>query len=261
MASSQNLKKGYSSDRKYKRCRGPLHPEGVMLPVHLFSINGDVRMSWCRRCIQNQRGRNPNNIQIPFELADPIIKFLKIHFGPKYEIALRLGWNVTYLSTKRETMHGLKFYELLDLAVEVCHEKGISPSSAVQGTRLDDSYVVSGAELSHVLKDWSADWLRDKGHYESEITSIGEHLGRTSMGNSDRYSPVQFLYEKTGISHKVLVSLIDGEKTYVSLCKADKVLTAIQRTELIDLGEMKVILNPLWRPIAYVKLLQRRGQL
>lgn len=234
-------KKGYSPNGELKRCRGPLHREGVMLPIARFTKNNGTLMSQCRQCIQHHRGADPENVLVPYKFVEPVVTFLSDWLGSKAEVSRRLGWHRSYLSTKRDDMQGVKFQELMGLCREVQQELGIR-----YVTQNAEPTVVASEPLGEILRQWREKWLRDQG-YEKDVYEMVE------------YGANAYLHEKTGINLRTVGRILNSELDFIGETKADSLLAAIHKQELIDLGEIPVLPNPSWSPTAYVDYLQASG--
>lgn len=237
------LKRGYSPDRKFKRCRGPLHPQGVMLPVSAFRMNNGRHEPRCRRCKALYYGRDSQNILISVEHFEPIVDFLQFHLGSKRAICDRLGVSRSYLSMKTEHRQGKHFRTMCNMALEIVADKGMTYKRV-------DRQVVEAEPLGGILREWQADFKKEWGIAERD----------TKTGNdSITFAPVSYLKEKTGIGFKKLSQILNSERPLVWFSDADRLASAIHRPELIIFGEIPVLHNPEWVPTQHIKNLKAQG--
>jgi hypothetical protein len=237
----------YSLNGEFKRCRGPLHAEGVMLPIVRFSSQGGGKngtlTAWCRECRAVSYGRDPENVLVPMKFAQPVQDFLVDWLGSKRELSRRTGIHYTYFSDTREHMQGKKFVTLLKLSKEVAQELGLR-----YYTYGSEPHVVPCNELLPHLKKWEEDFLKAQGYEKGVHEQI--QVGTRAL-----------LHEKTGINLRQLTRIFKCEMDFVGETKADKLLTAIDKAELLDLGEITVMPNPQWTPAAYIGYLREQGVL
>jgi hypothetical protein len=105
---------------------------------------------------------------------------------------------------------------------------------------------VASEPLGEILRQWREKWLRDQG-YEKDVYEMVE------------YGANAYLHEKTGINLRTVGRILNSELDFIGETKADSLLAAIHKQELIDLGEIPVLPNPSWSPTAYVDYLQASG--
>lgn len=240
VAERPRLKKGYSADRKFKRCHGPLHPEGVMLSVKAFSGDNGILTSWCRRCRTYQANGNENNIFVPSHCIEPIHQFLRFHLGTNVEICRRIGVERGFFSRPKESRRGKIVRAMCDLAMEVARERGITCRPGA------DRSVVRSEPLGEILREWEFQWLSDHGYVEGVNESIS-------------YGPITFLHEKTGIGHKKISLILKSGMPLVCFSDTDRLLSAIQRQELLSMDEIPVLHNPDWSPKQHIRELEAQG--
>ncbi len=212
-----------------------------MLPVIRFSREKGRPTSWCRKCRAASYGRNVDNVDVPWEYAQLVVDFLVQWLGSKAEIARRLGWSRSYLSEKRENMRGSKFKELMGLANEVTHQLGY-----FRKTHNTEPFVVDGNQLSEILREWRDKYLAEQGYVEGEHEAI-------------EFGANAYLHDKTKINLRTIGRILNSEMPFVPETKADALLTAIYRQDIVDQGEIKRFPNPGWSPAAVVSYLQEQG--
>lgn len=138
-------------------------------------------------------------------------------------------------------MQGMKFQELMSLANEITRELGIS-----RKVNNSEPFVVDGRQLSEIMIRWRDGFLKAQGYEE------GIHEGV-------EYGAQKFLHDKTGMNLRTIGRVMNCELAYISESKADALLTAIDKHEMLDLGEIRRIPNPSWTPSALVEYLQESG--
>lgn len=104
-----------------KLCTGPLHRDGVWLPVWDFATSGNGKyLSQCRRCRATYQQRDPDNVLVPIEEARPIFEELARVLGGKLKACAALGVGPPFYSSLRKIkgVRGLKVKKAKKLLAE-----------------------------------------------------------------------------------------------------------------------------------------------
>lgn len=223
-----------------KMCRGALHREGVMLPLHRFFFlksghRAGKPMSECADCWRHRKG---NTYSIPVEIILPIIARLKEELGSYEAISLRLGVAKNQISVVKhqERVRGKFVGKLIALDHEIAQEK------KTRWLNQFEPLVVESEPFGSVLRGFCKAWLNER-----------------PLDMPVVMTPYDFMNEKTGISVRQIARYCNSERPWISLSHADALLVAIGRQELLMTDEIKVIANPTWSLEAYVAYMKERG--
>lgn len=243
-------KKGYSENGEMKRCRGPLHREGVMLPISHFSViksgpRKGKHLPACKRCRTYYSGRTPDQRWVPNSQVQPYVDFLVQKLGSQQRVIERLGKHRGFLSRRRENWRYGSFLEIKELAAQV--EKETSEIRLVKSSN-SEAEVVECHYIASEMQRWAEIWERE---YPKEALIADP--------NSIHYTPYTWLEEKTGIHRRALFDIFNEKVSYVSLSKADALLTAIHKNHLLMRGEIPIIKNPRWSLETYMEYMSERG--
>jgi hypothetical protein len=211
-----------------KLCTGPLHREGVMIPLSQYFYHGAGHMkgkpfSECKRCWRATTGRDPDNGEA---------------------VAERLGRDRTVFSRGFRRMRAPLYRDMKVLLDEI-DEYG-------RGTTNPE--VVLGKKLAVVLQDYCVRWFRER-----PSGNFGVDEERRNNGGSTFIGPVQYLAQETGISIRRVSGMCNGEYEYVDAYRADRVLTAIGLSHMLSNGEIPVVPNPTWSMERYLAYMEKRG--
>lgn len=119
--------------------------------------------------------------------------------------------------------------------------------------KVGEAEVVSGEELSSVMRKWVVRFLADR--------PLDSHaIGENSWGEQAEFiGPMQMLTEHTEINIRRVRGICNGEFKYVPLTQAEALLIAIGEEYKLSNGEIRVIPNPMWTPEQWVDYMQSRG--
>ncbi len=226
--------KTYSKDRKKKLCRGPLHREGVMLPLKWFAavksgLNKGKLLSQCRACRRVYMVRTPLNTLVKPEEYQPVIDFLLERLS-KNEACHRAGLYKSFLSARRETMRFTSFLKLQALADKL--KSGNAPVSFPRS----DPLVVPSEPLGEILRKFVDNWYKEHDGAPYEL---------------GRYGPLAYLADKSGVDRKYVYNCVNSRLKFVGLRTADALLQALNMPELLATGEIPVLKSPMWSQKGY----------
>jgi hypothetical protein len=108
--------------------------------------------------------------------------------------------------------------------------------------------VVSGEQLSKVLKRWRKDYVDERNPEHS----------RYIQNQVSFLTPQDWLAQETGINERRIRGLINGEYEYVGLSQADAVLQAAGFEGWLY-SVINVIPNPNWSVVDWVNHMSNRG--
>jgi hypothetical protein len=112
-----------------------------------------------------------------------------------------------------------------------------------------DPLVVLAADLARVMCRWRDNY--NKYH----VTNSYEVM----HGEEVQFTCLQLLKERTGYSDRTLDDLFNARTKYVSLDRAEQVVTVgMRRPELFD-TELHVVANPLWNQERWHRYMAERG--
>jgi hypothetical protein len=114
-----------------------------------------------------------------------------------------------------------------------------------------EAEVVAGYELSAVLRKWVTEWLKDR--------PLPQHLGKRATPEETFMGPIDWLSEKTEIHIRRVRGIVNGEFATVPLSDADALLQAIDRPDILAVGEIGVYPNPNWSQERWVEYMRERG--
>lgn len=131
-------------------------------------------------------------------------------------------------------------------------EKLINPGGAA-----DTPEVVDGELLAAVLQEWRMKYSAERP--ENHLAP-GEKAG---VGTKYHFvSALMWLAQETGLHLRTCSGLCSGEWPFVSLSRADKVLTAIGKSYLLgdrEDSEIKILRHPRWSQERWFAYMSKRG--
>lgn len=118
--------------------------------------------------------------------------------------------------------------------------------------------VVDGQLLAAVLQRWTVKFLAER---PLRHVGTGEQISDEN-GSAHFVGPVAWLAQESGLNVRTCSGLCNGEWQYVSLSRADAVLTAIGKNYMLgdsEDSEIPVVRNPVWSQERWVAYMSKRG--
>jgi len=231
----------YSEDGSMKLCRGMLHREGVMVPLHKYHIIKAGRLAGkpMYECADCWRYRQGNKQSVSMDVMWPVINRLKSYLGTDMAICDRMGVHRATISRMRhqERMNGEYVQRFIDLDHEIAREQKIYRN------KTGGPEVIRAEPLGTILRKFCKDW------FSVRPTGVNTIL----MG------PQDWLSTKTEISVRQIARFCNSENQFVSLVHADKIFTALGMQGWTEYDEIEIIPNPMWSLESYVAYMKERG--
>jgi hypothetical protein len=238
----------------WKLCTGPLHRDGLTLPLTRFYQHADGKpFSQCIDCRNFYLGRGPDSGLIPMEQAQPLLDRLFQLAGGKTIAAMALGLQRNYFSRGQASIRRKTFNDCRALLEKLDQDRHWNRGEAE---------IVDPEPLGSVLRAWIVKWLAERpilsqsdidedqtGSYHSERRKV---VGMHFMG------PLEWLAEKTEINIRRVSGICNGEFERVGLSQADALLTAIGEPYLLG-NEIPVRANPTWSMESWLAYMASRG--
>jgi transcriptional regulator with XRE-family HTH domain len=232
-------RKTYSPDGTEKLCTGMLHREGVMLPLYRFHIlksgrNAGKPMPECSDCWRKRQGTKQ---RISIVTIRPMIDRLVEELGSNDAVCKRIGVPRNAISRLHHQVHvnGKLVEKLQALDAEIQKDKDEAWMKTMEPE------VVNPEPIGSVLREFCKQWIVDRPYGEN-------YLG-----------PQNYIAIHSGISIRQISRICNSETKFVSLSKADAILSAIDQQELLRNGEIKIIPNPTWSMESYMRWMKERG--
>jgi hypothetical protein len=235
-----------------KLCRGPLHSEGVFIPITRFHFHKTGRRAGkpfasCKDCWKIYTHRNLDSGLVPWTQVTPVLDRLLVIYGSKAALCRELGWQRSALSRGFDSIlkhKFLKMKKLLDVKEQELRNK-IPGYQSSPG----EAEVVDSEPLGAVLREWCSEWLMEHPlpRQDPQARHKGAHMG-----------PLQKLSFDTGINIRQVSGICNAEYPTVSLSKADALLTAIGQWDLLG-DEIKVYPNPNWSMDRWLSYMEEMG--
>jgi hypothetical protein len=117
-----------------------------------------------------------------------------------------------------------------------------------------DPEVVRTVELAPVIRAWVVKYLREQ-------TGTTGKVAYGVAAENDITGPWEILSSRTGINVRRLSLIVNEDESvpYISLTQAEKLLIEIEQQHLLATGEVRVIPNPRWSVLRWVKFMAERG--
>lgn len=225
-----------------KLCTGPLHREGVLLPITRFYILADGKpISQCIACRNYYLGRDADAGLISVADAMPMLERLFELAGGKTHAAARLGLPRNYFSRQQTAIRRVTFNKARRLLEELDRERHYNRGEAE---------IVDPEPLGSVLRAWVVTWLAEH--------PLPDNDPQLRNGSPAHMGPVQWLAEKTEIHIRRVSGICNGEFERVGLSQADALLTAIGEFDLLGF-EIPVKMNPTWSTETWHAYMAARG--
>jgi hypothetical protein len=129
------------------------------------------------------------------------------------------------------------------------------------GSGLSEAEVVPADKLGQVLKLWINRWLAERDPDRERSTDryyTGNGQGFAGK-TPDVMGATQYLSLWTGIDQRQISAITNGERKFVTLKNAEKLLMAIDREYMLSNGEIPVVPNPCWSAETYMAYRRERG--
>lgn len=228
----------YDPSGAYKLCTGPMHREGVMLPLARFYTQRNGKpVSQCRVCRNFYKGAPADAGLIDWDLARPTFQRLVELLGSKKAVSKALGLPPAALSRKSQGLRLQTFDKARRLLAELDQAR----------RNIGEAEVVNPEPLGEILRRWIVNWL--KAHPAGDDNTVGP------------LQKLHFLTVEHG--HEINIRRISGisnsEFPYVSLSQADTLLTCIDKGYLLATGEIGVLANPHWSMERWIAYMAERG--
>lgn len=237
-----------------KLCTGPLHRDGLMLPLSRFYQHSDGRpFSQCIDCRNFYLGRGPESGLIPMEQAQPLLDRLFQLAGGKTIAAMALGLQRNYFSRRQAAIRRKTFNDCRVLLEKLDQDRHWNRG---------EPEIVDAEPLGSVLRAWIVRWLAERPTLTQtdvdEDQSDAAYSNRRKVIGNHFMGPIEWLSQETEINVRRVAGICNGEFERVGLSQADKLLTAIGKFDLLGY-EIPVRANPIWSPEAWYAYMVERG--
>lgn len=128
-----------------------------------------------------------------------------------------------------------------------------------------DPLVVSAVELNPVLNRWIVEVDAEIGGSDSINSRTGGEKSQyapkfPSNRGMTRQSGLAILATRAEVSQRQIWAIRNGERKFVTLAIADRLLTAIDQNQAFHDGRIKIVPNPMWTTERYQAWLAEEGR-
>ena len=224
-----------------KRCSGPLHRQGVMLPLGKFAkLSNGKPLSQCRDCRNHYQGRDEGNTWVPVGTVQPILNVLAPKFGGITHLAVALGLQRNYFSRRHRAVKRRTFDKMVKIMDEI-------RDPAIKPVKSGEALVSQETEkFSRMMKEW----IKKYNAQHHPNAEAGDY-------EQDQLGPQQCLSERSGVNVRQISGLLNNEFPSISLTKLDQLLLAMGMQD--ELHRFKLIPNPNWKIQWWVEHMEQQG--
>jgi|SRR5215831_409399 len=152
---------------------------------------------------------------------------------------------------------------------QASEEEAQAAVSHINGS--SDALVVRTEELAKVVNQWIREWRADRplgehgtnqrpsNTHMGEMTWFNEYRNQTRAEPQPTMGAVEWLSDYLGLHTRSLWRIVKCETKHTNYTLADEILQAIERTDAIHIGEVRVIPNPIWSHEKWVRYMEERG--